>query len=479
MSKFFLDYILAYLRNKCFLLIIVFYGTLFPVVYEQAPHFLYNVNDILIFPEEPESFSVKGNFSLSHQSATNSFDVNGETVPLFGKFGKIDFSKLASTQIGLSKDLDSNVMITKTKTSTFINQLRESYKSYNQRVYLDGKWEMSELNIALSAVVPVYSIFAELHFPFRSISIKDLLFVENNSTATPLLSYLNQEFDNVLIENNYVPLKEGFLLKGIGDLTILVGWQGKEVFNTTKIYDSWGKVALGFILPFSNVTDDFKNLRFVHSPLYYGGSFGTTLRYNGGINFKKGFELCMYGEHNTFFKKEEKIQYALSSKMKMFNFYDALEIDVRRGSFWKIGGYINSSFILDELSVQIGYSYQSQEDSCISYSSKKVYEKPTFYDLELVQQVPVSGSPSLDEINRIDRAKYVLNESVLNSDPRLGSSTLHVFHVGISAQPKVLKKYCEVGAITLSFSLPFWGKSTFISKEFLVQAGLLFSLNNF
>lgn len=468
--------------KKCFLAILVVSSFLHisnsfaSAVFEQGSFFLGSIESGLV-RESTEKINAKLSIFVTGLIADSSFDQKGDVVPLFGRFGSINFDSFAKSKIGTSDLLSSNLFAAEIcpKTAAFKNNL-QSFPSLSKEVFCGGKLRMAEVNFRLGAVFPESSFYFEAHLPLRFLTLRELKFQSANFKENDFTDFLNLNFDGVLEEHKFVSMKKEYDLRGLSDSSFYFGWQGREEFDNAKIQASWINVSAGVMLPFSTIVDKNKSF-FLNLPLSFGGSFATIFKYSAGILFDKKFELVGFGENYAFFKKVDCFKPNISEKTLFFNFFDPVELELRRGSFWKAGFFLNSNLLADDLFVKIGYSYQSQEQSRFRYSDKLPRYPVRLYDLNLVESSVLSTPPTAEEVDRKARSQYQLDEYYLNLDPRLKRAYCHVLHLGLCGKPGNICKKCELASVSFVFSKPILGKGIFNSFECssLMELSLSFS----
>lgn len=473
-----------------------------PEVFEQGIFFYHPSNKLAA--KRCSQMQIGLDVSTSTIIAKNSFDPTGEHVPLFGKYGNIDFNAFAKSS--LAKELVAGAPVAEggvsiyddyEKTKNFKDKINTEYTNTSkEKVFCAGKLQALELEISLSFIIPDQPFFVGIDLPLRYLDCTQLKFVNISGKESKFTAFLNEIFDDVLEEHNFVPLAKGYQARGISDVTIKFGWSGEETFTNSLVQRLWCDLSAGAILPLSMTFQPTNNFMF-HIPLGGGGAFGTSLKYAVGTRFNQSIELVLFGENETFFQRKTTYQLLHNKNMGLFNFFEKAKVNESRGSFWELGGTIKSRLLFEGLFATFGYSYHSQEASLLQrlasakednvfgptfegnfgpnsqIPEKQISEK--YVDKNALAQLKTETDGLERELDYHDRQNhlfYQINDYLINKDPRLQRSYSHIFHFSILAQPEKSPDWCDQAKFAISYHHPFFGKSSFAGYGFSGQAGV-------
>ncbi len=449
-------------------------------VFEQAFFFYHTPYENTANSSNDLNFFV--NMNISYISATESFDAQGRAVPLFGKYGSIDFEEFANNSISTeltSNSLFENVKFTKTKALQ--TAIKDNWATADKKLYGSGSLSGFECILSGKIFFKDQAIYLGIDIPIRSLECKKIKLCNSNYQESLFANFLNVEFDNVLRENGFTPLSHGYEATGISDVNIKVGWQGDfRPVNHKMIQYLWSNLSCGVTLPFSTMFQPNQNY-FFHVPLGFGGSLGTTLRYEAGLDMKYGLGAMFFGENVSFFKKHNQYKVMHHPEMQLFNFIKEYNVKEDRGSYWTLGGQITSKFLLDTVKVNIGYSYHSQEQSYLEIN-REICNTEYLYDKVAIKKFLDKFSPTptpipLEIADREEGYKYAINDYLINQNPKLKRAYLHIAHCGIVVEPNHELEWCQQAKFILAFHKPFYGKASFAGQGFSSQATVGVQLN--
>jgi hypothetical protein len=429
-------------------------------VFEQSMFFYNTKNNS--FSKKRSYLSVNIDMSSSIVHAKESFSKTGGTVPLFGKYGKLNFQKFASSSI--SNDIGGQSFyekLTKTRElQTSINNLYSEKK--NKAVYCGGELSSIEFLISPKLSFPEMPFYVSADIPIRIIDCKKMEICDQVSQHDDFTVFLNKNIDSVLIENNFQPLSNNYSARGFSDVTIRAGWYGQERFKKSIINSMWGDCSLGIVLPFSTMFEPAGNYLF-HVPLGNSGFLGATLKYEAGIEFSQ--------------KRKNKYKIQHNSNMSFFNLFKEESINSQKGSYWSISAQIKSKFLFEGIFALFGYSYHSQEASFFSKERCNKSDEILFDQKEL-DKFNSETATSLNSVSINDRRhrySYLINNNLINKDPRLKRSYAHILHASILIEPTKSIRWTDQAKLFISYNQPFLGKSSFAGIGFSGQFG--FGLN--
>lgn len=408
--------------------------------------------------------------------AKESFSKNGGTVPLFGKYGKLNFQKFASSSISTEIGGQSfyEKLIKTKELQENINSLYSDKK--NKSVYCGGELSSIEFLISPKITLPELPFYFAADIPIRIINCKKMEICDQIGQHDEFTLFLNKNIDSVLIENNFKPLSGNYSSRGFSDITIRGGWYGQKRFKKSIIKSMWADCSVGIIIPFSTMFESYENYLF-HVPLGNGGFLGANLKYEAGIEFSQKLSAIFSGENTFFFNRKNKYKIQHHTNMSFFNLFKEETLNSQRGSYWSISAQVKSKFLFEGIFALFGYSYHSQE---ASFFSKEKCHKPDEIlfdkkDLNIFNAETATALNSESINDRRHRYSYKINNNLINKDPRLKRSYAHILHASILIEPTKSMLWTDQAKFFISYNQPFLGKSSFAGIGFSGQFG--FGLN--
>lgn len=456
-------------------LLIGLYKGLFALVATQ-PHFFYGYQEEpLVLDENEIKNIIHFQSRMAFQQATTSFGPDGEVVPLFSRFGSIDFSPFLEIQPSYpsvnNNPLENYFLPTKyPKTISFIQNLQSQFGRNIGRIDCAGRYVAVNLLLGFQINLAETPFFARIDLPFSQISCDRINFISRTNQNSNLAKFLNTNFDDVLLENGYEKFSVDYLANGISDAVVSFGFQGKSFSENTKINYLWGNASVGLILPFSSFFQPRQNY-FFYVPIGFGGNLGTKVKYEIGLNFDENFEVTFFGENNLLFKDKQYERPVLHKSLAFFNFFDPQQSHVKRGTFWQLGAMMFCKLFAEGLRFSLGYSYKSQEATTISLTDGGISSAATLVNARDVQTLDALGGTGVfvDDIVRYDRknqSNYIINDYLLNQNPRLQRGYLHMLHFGFAYRPtKKISQWFDQTMFSIAYNIPIWGKACFAGGE--------------
>ena len=450
------------------------YSCLNAEVFEQSM-FLYHVPTSITLLGR-DNLSVNLNLCMSLVSAHESFDPDGNNVPLFGRYGEMDFDVFAKNKVSYSFNGPS-IYDPYSKTMALKNDINSLFSSYEKKnVYCAGKLNSFEVAFMLKVAMPHQPFYMSIDLPFRLTSVKKMEFASVASQQSIFTDFLNANMDAVLEENNFEALHNGYEAKGVSDIIAKLGWSNQEHLSGTLVRFVWGDIAIGVSLPLSIMTQSPKNFLF-HIPLGHGGSLGALLQYKAGIEFNRKMEFIVFGENWLFLYKNNLLHILNHKDMGCFNLFRESTVQSCRGPYWVAGAIFKTRLLFEGLYATFGYSYHSQEQSAFNITRP---DNDLLYDLNKLESF-LAQNPSLsDGIAKYDRENnffYPVSNMLINKDPRLQRSYAHIIHLTFLVQPIQLVDWYDNAQISFSYHQPIYGKSAFAGFGVSAQVGVGITLN--
>lgn len=416
--------------------------------------------------------SILINVSAERLWADKSFDQYGKTVELLSNHGLFNFEKFAKTQlVSASTDTLTSEIHEKifSKTADF-----RSYVLNNpgilSKVQTKGKLEIYEVNVAGKFFSKSFPFYASANIPVRFLDLSNISLICGISDSVN--AQLTQNFNDMIMEHGYKSILETYSARSFSDATLSIGYQDIIDFNHSLVSGSSYDISFGLIAPLSE-TNTKETKYFFDVPLGNGGSFGTNLKCKGDISFKKNIELGAYLEVDTFFKSNDTIPVQHNKDIPFLQLWKKSEVDIYRGSCWTAGGYFKGQLGARSCAIIIGYNYISQEQTTLDLVDSEREKKDGFYDFVKITDIKTNQTTSTTERqDRINRTFYYINNDLINQDPKLQRSYMHVAYFGIKAQAPKNMDWCDNAKISMNLSIPIYGKGSFMTKGFGFEFGL-------
>jgi len=450
---------------------LLFFARIKAEVFEQSMFFYHPAHNFV--SRKANKLGIGLDFCVSTLRAKESFNKNGKTVPLFGRFGKFLFNQFSQNSVGTSVGGPS-IYQACPETKAMQDNIEDLFSLHkDHKIYCGGRLECYEFAIGAKVSLNDLPLFVGLDIPFRSISCSRMGFCDAVGGHDKYTDFLNTSVDKVLLENCFEPLSNNYKVSGLSDVVLKVGWQWQERFLKSFVRSTWYNASVGVIVPCSMMFQSTKNYLF-HIPLGSGGFLGATLKYELGVEFTHNMELVLFGENNFFLNRTNNYKVLHNKNMRYFNLFREREVNSRKGSYWTLGGHLKTKLIFDGLFLMLGYSYHSQEPSY--FENEKRYQKQEkLVDLQSLNQFLASNTTALANIEKYDRENryfYTVNEKLINKDPRLRSSNSHILHFSLYISPAKSLNWCDDARCFISYHQPFFGKSSFSGIGFSGQVGM-------
>ncbi|MFC1894857.1 hypothetical protein ACFLYH_02815 [Candidatus Dependentiae bacterium] len=367
----------------------------------------------------------KIDFNYLYGDSGSCWDKNGHSAPLLNSTGNYDMLYLMEN-VPVKPDFQhyatflANAQIYHERTNSTFGQLK-----------FDGKFELNEVNIDLRQNL-VSGFFLEGHLPVRDVSLKNISYNDMspetgiyNKNMAQWRQFKNQ-LDVILQNYGLNSATKKYSQTGLGDLSILVGWQGikeNKEDDTTRFLGLTLKGGILFPTGNKDKTDYVFSL-----PTGYNGHWGIPLAVEGEIGFLGWLTLSAHASAVFFFDDDNKTR-RMKTFTKQQGYIKLLDgqAEEEKGTLWHIGADIKFDHLAKGLSFLVGYSYNRQEE---------------------------------DELDPKDTTHFI--KSVVNSDPLLEAWYMHVLHFMLDYDFSVHMQDSKwAPRINVFYNYPFDGKRAF------------------
>ncbi|MBD3273580.1 hypothetical protein GF385_04505 [Candidatus Dependentiae bacterium] len=307
----------------------------------------------------------------------------------------------------------------------------------------DGKFEMWESNCQIRKNLK-WGLFVEGRVPVRSLKIKNISYTDLSAATGPFSQQtvewiqFKNNFNAILNEFGYENYNQAFSKSGLGDISVLLGWE--DIFeykddDDNDVISLWLTARLGFLMP---TGERIKTDYIFSMPTGYNDHWALTGSLELDIGVLPWLSIDLYGGFTWFFDDTTR-----EARMKTFSaqnghiFFEKGDAKEDKGTLWYLGGNVKFDHFWEGLSAIVGYSYNRQEDTELSPSNTTLFPKDT-----------------------------------VNTDSRLHSWYTHVLHFMLDYDISLHMKKCSKWAprINVFYDYPVDGKNSY--KTDMIGAGL-------
>jgi hypothetical protein len=372
---------------------------------------------------DDHNWLTKFDFSYAYGDAGSCWDKNGRSAPLLNGTGNYDMLYLLQD---VPKDV-TNPIIMNAMNHIIPANANETFG----QLEFDGKFEIHDFNLDLRQNF-VSGFFMEAHLPIRDVSIKNIGYKDLSPETglynknTPEWVLFKETLDDLLALYNLKPHNAKYSQTDVGDLSILVGWQGINEKNENDTTRFLGLTLKGGIL-FPTGTKEKADYVF-SVPTGYNGHWGIPLSVELEAGFMKWLTLSAHASA-LFFIDDDNQQKRMKTFTKQQGYIKLLQgtAEEEKGTLWHIGADLKLDHIVGGLSLLVGYSYNRQEE---------------------------------DELDPKDTTLF--DKSVVNSDTLLDAWEMHVLHLMLDYDFSVHMKESKWGPrLSVFYDYPFDGKNAF------------------
>ena len=294
----------------------------------------------------------------------------------------------------------------------------------------------------------MYGFYGKAHIPYRWAKIYNISLInKTSSTATgaaTFQSFLDNNFNTVLEENNLAPVNKNFNRQGIGDIELNLGWQ-----RFSDNFDIIKNLLLNISASLTIPTGPKEMLNQVVSiPIGYNGHFGLGAKFNALAHFSNWLGIGANIGTNIFLDKTTTMRMKTSKTQNGLITLEKGRATIHKGTLWNLGGYIKASPI-GKIFLIAGYSYTTEESTQLSVKDDIFLSTLLFNEAQ-------TGSITSNK------------NDIVNSDQKLKSWNQHVlqFTMGYNAHGKFAPH------IEIFYNCPIIGERIFRTKMIGGQAGL-------
>ncbi|MBD3231983.1 hypothetical protein GF322_04995 [Candidatus Dependentiae bacterium] len=394
----------------------------------KAPH-LYRSSTTCWFDGEQEGetrdWLTKLDVSYAYGDAGSCWNSSGDSAPLLNGAGNYNMLYLFQ-----------NVQLTPgvQNYANFLGQALNNHEAATGtfgRLSFDGKFELNDFNVNLRQNIKC-GFFLEFLMPIREVKIKDITYTDlspetgiYNKNRAEWIQFLNN-IDTVLSNYGLAAHNAQYSQTSLGDISLLIGWQGVNVMEDTKTFDFLAlTIKTGILFP----SGDRDNENYVFSvPTGYNEHWAWQAFAQVDLGIRSWFVISAHAGIDIFFDDEN-----MQRRMKTFDKQSGYiklakgEAEQDMGNIWHLGFDAKFDHFVKGLSALVGYSYTRQEDT-------ELTPKDTIY----------------------------FAKSVVNSDPILSSWYMHTLHLMLDYDFSVhMKNKKWAPRLSVFYDYPFDGKNAF------------------
>lgn len=310
------------------------------------------------------------------------------------------------------------------------------------KLRFDGKFEMAESNYQVRKNIK-WGLFLEGRVPVRWLKVKDISYTDLTTGVNAADANWEQfitNFDNILNELGYKPHNTTFSKTGLGDVSVLVGWEDvfeKRDDNGNDLLTLWLTARAGILCP----TGEREKTDYVFSmPTGFNHHWGLIGSLELDMGVLPWLSIDLFGGFTWFFdenRRETRMKTSASQVGHMIMEKGIAKEDM--GTVWYLGGDIKFDHFWEGLSAIVGYSFNRQEDT---------------------------------ELTPDDTTRFT--KSVVNSYARLQSWYTHVLHFMLDYDISLHMSKCSKWAprVNVFFNLPVDGKNAYKTETIGAGFGL-------
>lgn len=330
---------------------------------------------------EVSDWYTKIDASYAYGSTSKCWDKNGHTAPLLNPTGNYNMLYLMEnvalepSQQNFAEFL-GDAIINHSKTNDTFGQLE-----------FDGKFRINNFNIDLRQNL-VSNFYLEAHLPIRNLKLYNISYTDK-SPATGIFSQqywawkiFKNNLNTILSNHNLKEYNTSYSETGLGDASILLGWQDIEtnIDNEHIKLISFG-LKSGILFPTGKAekTDQVFSI-----PTGYKKHWGIPLECQLDIGPYDWLTLTLNGGAIIFFDKTLTKRMQTHSKQQGLMKLAIGETKERKGSLWHLEFDIKFDHFASGLSALVGYSYNRKDKDHLTPSDNSLFDMATVnYDLSL------------------------------------------------------------------------------------------------
>lgn len=374
--------------------------------------------------------------NIMYGDASSCWDKNGHSTNILNSTGAYDLRE-AFQNVDLTNVANPYLGIIQNVKGLVGNDANDFKLSFN------GKFETWESNYQVRKNLK-WGLFLEARVPMRNVRIKNVSYTDlTTDLAAPQAAQWQQfinNFDGVLNEFGIKPHATEFSKSGLGDVSMLLGWEDifeKKDDNGDDVISLWLSARLGFLAP----TGERVKTDYIFAlPTGYNDHWGLTGSLELDLGILPWLSIDFFGGFTWFFDDNHRdVRMKTSNSQNGFIIIEKGIAKEDMGTLWYLGGDVKFDHFWEGLSALVGYSYNRQEET------------------ELTPQ----------DTTRFDK-------DVVNTDSRLNGWYTHVIHFmldyDISIHMSKTTKWAP--RINVFYDLPVDGKNAFKTDVFGAGLGI-------
>lgn len=384
---------------------------------------------------EIEDWYLKIEDNMLYGDANSAWDKNGNSTNVLNRTGAFDMK-----EAGQNVDLTLVAQPYKGLVEDLMGVATDDSNDF--KLKFDGKFEIWEANYQVRKNL-VKGFFVEARVPLRNVRVKNVSYTDLTTgvqaTDVKWVDF-KTNLDGILNEVGYKPYATEFSKSGLGDVSVLLGWQ--DIFenkddNGDDVYTLNLAARLGVLAP---TGERIKTNYIFAMPTGYNDHWGLTGSLELDLGVLPWLSLDFYGGFTWFFDDNHREMRLKTSETQQGNIIFATGIAKEdKGTLWYLGTDVKFDHFWKGLSAIVGYSYNRQEE---------------------------------DEITPNDLDRFT--QAAVNTDSNYDGWYSHVVHFmldyDISIHCDPAKKWAP--RVNVFYNLPFDGKNAFKTDTFGVGLGI-------
>ena len=187
-------------------------------------------------------------FRYSEGSTNNSRNSSDKKTHLFNEHGSTSLKNIALNVEGVTSGGAKNTTYQKFYAGDEIAEL------YDGTVAFTGDFKTKQYDFTLNQNLK-WGFYLQAHIPIRNVKIKNIGYVHTVTTEseqTIIDSFIANDLDTVLADNDLKPFQTVFSREEVSDSLISLGWHGYDTKSWGVIDSLRGLIQIGAVCPLSS-----------------------------------------------------------------------------------------------------------------------------------------------------------------------------------------------------------------------------------
>lgn len=221
----------------------------------------------------------------------------------------------------------------------------------------------------------VHGFFLHAHLPLRSLKINQITHRDLSPDDGPMPNKTNQTWQTFLQQFTTILAQQHISLKGAhqigtGDFSVLAGWtfnyQDTIEWDYIDVTSQWG-----ILFPTGKKKNEGQPFDL---PLGYNGFFGIPLKFDCAAGIYEWLTLGAHVGALFFLKKDKTIAVQTALNQNGFIKLAQTKACVDQGTIWEVSAYIKADHFVKGASLQIGYSFHTQDRTTIEPQDPALFD---------------------------------------------------------------------------------------------------------